>query len=77
MLFLVSRGPEGGRDWPSLIMMLVVCGAVYVGIWIALTKITSPTKTKRLPTEQRAAQKGSRAALIYDREEEEECDEES
>ena len=67
VLFMISEGPEGGRDWPSLIMMWVVAGAVYAGVWFALVQITRPQQVDTRSTEEKLADTGSRAALIYDK----------
>lgn len=67
VLFMISERPEGGRDWPSLIMMWVVAGAVYAGVWYALVQITRPQQVDTRSTEEKVAETGSRAALIYDK----------
>lgn len=75
VLFMISEGPEGDRDWPSLIMMWIVAGVVYTGVWFALIRITRPQRVDTRTTEEKLADTGSRAALIYGNAEQQEGDE--
>jgi hypothetical protein len=63
VLLLVSGSEEGGRDWGSVVMMGIVGGLAYVGLWVALLKITA--KPQRPADDTPKGEPSSRAALIY------------
>ena len=64
-LFFVSKPPEGERDWPSLIAMLVVTTAVYTGLWYVAIRAATAKRDKSAATGQQQAATTSRAQLIY------------
>jgi len=64
VLFLVSRGEESGRDWANILMMGVVGGLVYVGLWFALLRLTGGPQDSG-PKEETGPVRVSRASLIY------------
>lgn len=69
VLFLVSKNPEGGaRDWPNFVMMAVVGGLVYGGVWLAVMKLTTPKAAPEQTVDEKVAHSGGRAALIYGKE---------
>ncbi|MCE5215950.1 hypothetical protein LLH03_02860 [bacterium] len=69
VLFLVSKSPESDdRDWPSFVMMAVVGGLVFVGVWLAVMKLTTPKAAPEQTVDEKVAHSGGRAALIYGKE---------
>jgi len=65
LLLVISRNPEGGRDWPSFFMMGILGSLVYVGLWSALIKITCPKPQPSRGVDETLAEGKTRASLIY------------
>ncbi|MDI9584214.1 MAG: hypothetical protein QM473_08355 [Acidobacteriota bacterium] len=62
VLFLVSKNPEGGRDWSSFLLLGASGTVAYVIVWAGLMRLTDAKKRKA--AEKEAAPK-SRAEAIY------------
>ncbi len=63
VLLLISKNPEGGRDWPSFAMLGVLGTAAVVGVWSGLLKLTESKQADEPDADE--AEPKSRAALIY------------
>lgn len=61
VLFLISKNPEGGRDWSSLLLLGASGTVAYVIVWAGLMRVTD---AKKKAAEKEAAPK-SRAEAIY------------
>lgn len=61
VLFLVSKNPEGGRDWSSLLLLGAFGTVAYVIVWAGLMRLTD---AKKRAAEKETAPK-SRAEAIY------------
>ena len=64
-LSVAARNPDGGRDWPSFIAMGTVGTLVWLGVWIGTMKVLANKAQQSRSTEDRLAETGSRAKLIY------------
>lgn len=60
VLFLVSKDPEGGRDWSSWLLLGASGTVAYVIVWAGLMRLTDAKKRER----RRKAHQKSRAEAI-------------
>ena len=64
VMYLVSKPVDGPRNWGDMIVVWVFAGALYLGVWWAMSLATRPAGPPPT-TEEKVAERGSRAAVIY------------